>query len=45
MIFFIYGFAINTILFYTYNKHKKLFYTLTITSISYLLTYNIIYLL
>jgi hypothetical protein len=43
--FFIYGSLINALFMYTYNNNKKIFYTLNIISISYLLSYNIIYLL
>lgn len=43
--FFICGFLINTLFIYTYNNNKKIFYTINIISISYLISYNIIYLL
>lgn len=43
--FFLCGITINTILFYSFNNNKQMFYTINIFSISYLLTYNVIYLI
>lgn len=40
--FLIIGTFINSIFFYSYNYNKKIYYTLNIISISYLLTYNLI---
>lgn len=42
--FFLTGIGINTILFYSYNNNKSIYLTLNITILSYLLTYNILFL-